>query len=341
MSAPRHSPVRQPRALRGATLLALAAACAFASHASAQTLPKVGDYPDKVIRLISPFPPGGGNDFHTRLISDELRQVTGQSVVVENKGGAGGNIGTRYVAEAKPDGYTILTSQVSIMAVNPTLYKSAGFDPLKNFVPVTQINAAPLAIVVRAESPIKSMADLRDQAKANPGKLTFATPGNGTLSHLVGVVLSKDGGIDMSHIPYRGAGPAIVDLIGGQVTVMITSTSSVGGFIQQGKLRALGVTSPHRLGVFKGVPTLEEQGFKDMSFDDWYGVFAPAGTPPERVAYLNRAITGILKSPEISRKINDAGGEVVAGTPEELAARLEADIARWSRVVKLSGAVID
>jgi tripartite-type tricarboxylate transporter receptor subunit TctC len=313
----------------------------FALPSWASALPQVGDYPSQPIRLVSPFPPGGGNDFHMRLVSNELPALTGQPAVAENKAGAGGNIGTKYSADAKADGYTVLTSQVSIMAVNPTLYKAPGFDPVKSFLPVTQINAAPLAIVVAADSPLKNMADLRAQAKAQTGRMNYATPGNGTLSHLVGVVLEKDGGIDLTHVPYRGAGPALVDLMGGQVALMITSTSSVAGHIAQGKLRALAVTSPRRVGVFAGVPTLEEQGFKGMTFDDWYGFFVPAGTPADRVAYLNRAITTVLKTPSISQKIIDGGSEVVAGTPQQLAAQLRQDIERWSRVVKLSGAALD
>ncbi|MEJ5990864.1 tripartite tricarboxylate transporter substrate binding protein [Ramlibacter sp. PS3R-8] len=305
----------------------------------AAVLPLVGDYPNQPIRFVSPFPAGGGNDFHMRLVTNELATITGQPAIAENRGGAGGNIGTKLVADAKPDGYTVLTSQVSIMAVNPTLYKAAGFDPVKNFLPITQINAAPLAIVVAADSPLKTMADLR--AASRNGSINYATPGNGTLSHLLGVVLEKDGGIALTHVPYRGAAPALVDVMGGQVTMMITSTSSVAGHVTQGKLRALAVSSPRRVGVFKNVPTLEEQGFKDMSYDDWYGFFVPAGTPPDRVAYLHRAITTVLKSPATSQKIVDAGGEVVASTPQQLAVQLQQDVARWSRVVKLSGATLD
>lgn len=187
------------------------------------------------------------------------------------QGGAGGNIGAKAVTEAKADGYTLLTGQVSLMAVNPTLYRAPGFDPLKNFIPVTQVNAAPLAIVVAAGSPLKSFADLAAKSKAEPGKITYATPGNGTLSHLVGVVLGKESNVSMTHVPYKGAGPAINDLLGQQVDVLITSTSSVAGMIQGGQIRALAVTSPRRVGVFGKVPTLEELGYKNTTFEDWYG----------------------------------------------------------------------
>ena len=260
----------------------------LAPSAMAQAPAKPTGFPEQPIRFVSPFPPGGGNDFHARLVGNELPALIGQPVVIENRAGAGGNLGTKAVAEAKADGYTVLTSQVSIMAVNPALYKAPGFDAAKSFVPITQINAAPLVLVVKADSPLRTMADLRALAKARPGQVTYATPGNGTLSHLVGVVLVKDAGFDLTHVPYKGAAPALADLIGGQVSLMITSTSSVAGFIQQGKLRALAVTSPRRIGVFKSVPTLEEAGFKDMSYEDWYAFFAPAGTPPERVAYLHK-----------------------------------------------------
>lgn len=329
-----------PQANRRAFVQAIGAALgSLALPSLAAVLPQVGDYPSQPIKFVSPFPAGGGNDFHMRLVTNEFANVSGQPAVADNRGGAGGNIGTKSVADAKADGYTVLTSQVSIMAVNPTLYKNPGFDPIRSFQPITQINAAPLAIVVSAESPIRTMADLRNAAKARA--MTYATPGNGTLSHLLGVVLEKDGGINLTHVPYRGAAPALVDVMGGQVQLMITSTSSVAGHVQQGKLRALAVTSPRRVGIFKNVQTLEEQGFKDMTYDDWYGFFVPAGTPADRVGYLHRAITTVLRSPATSQKIVDAGGEPIAGTPQQLAEQLKQDVARWSRVAKLSGAALD
>ncbi|WP_420093891.1 Bug family tripartite tricarboxylate transporter substrate binding protein [Comamonas testosteroni] len=313
----------------------------LAAQGHAQTLPQRNGFPSQPIRFVSPFPPGGGNDATTRWVTTRLSEFTGQPAVVENKGGAGGNIGAKAVTEARADGYTLLTGQVSLMAVNPSLYSAPGFDPLKNFIPVTQVNAAPLAIVVAAGSKLKSFADLAAQSKAEPGKVTYATPGNGTLSHLVGVVLAKESGVTMTHVPYKGAGPAINDLLGHQVDVLITSTSSVAGMIQGGQVRALAVTSPRRVGVFGKVPTLEELGYKNSTFEDWYGFFAPAGTPPERVAYLNEAIVKTLRKPEVSKLVTDGGSEVVASTPEAFAAQLNSDTKRWSHVVKLSGAKLD
>lgn len=318
---------------RRAAAIALLAAPLLAAHAA--------EFPSKPIRFIVPYTPGGTTDLVARTVGQQISQKLGQPVLIDNRGGAGGNIGAKSVAEAKPDGYTVLTSQVSIMAVNPSLYAAPGFDPIKNFVPITQINAAPLALVVEANSPYKTFADLATRAKASPGKVTYATPGNGTLSHLVGVVLQKDSGVDMTHVPYKGAGPALTDLLGGQVDVLVTSTSSVAGMVQNGKLRVLAVTSPRRIGVFAKAPTLEELGYANARFEDWYGFFAPAGTPPERVAYLNEAIVRTLRLPEVTKLVNDGGSEVVANTPEAFAAQLRQDIDRWSRIVKLSGAKAD
>lgn len=321
--------------------LAVTAAATTSLASAQQPLAPVNGFPTQPLRIVSPFPAGGGNDAVSRVVATRLSQVLGQSAVIDNRGGAGGNIGTRYAAESMADGYTVLTSQVSIMAVNPTLYRSPGFDPVKQFIPVTQINAAPLAIVVSANAPWKTFEELATQAKAQPQKITYATPGNGTLSHLVGVVLDKDSNVSLQHVPYKGAGPAINDLLGGQVDVLITSTSSVAGFIQTGRMRALAVTSPRRLGVFTKVPTLEDLGYRNARFEDWYGFFVPAGTSPERVALLNRAIVQVLQMPDVVKTINEGGSDVVGNTPEAFAAQLKLDISRWSQIVKLSGAHVD
>jgi tripartite-type tricarboxylate transporter receptor subunit TctC len=322
-------------------LLIVLSAALLVQPACAQTLPRVGGYPDKPIRFISPFPPGGGNDTATRIVTHRLAELSGQSIIVENKGGAGGNLGAELAAKAPADGYTVFTGQVSIMAVNPTLYARPGFDPLKDFIPLTQVNAAPLVIVVSAQSPYKTFADLSAAAKSRPGVPTYATPGNGTLSHLLGAVLKKEAGIDMSHIPYKGVGTAIADLLGGQVDALITSTSSVAGHIQSGRLRAVAVTSPRRLGVFSGVPMLAEIGYPGMVFDDWYGFFAPAGTPGDRVDYLADALARAIRSPEVTAKIREAGSEAVGNTPAQFGEVLRADMARWSQAVRISGLKLD
>lgn len=332
---------RLTRAAAASAALAGAFAMLCAPAAQAQPLAPSNGFPSQAIRFVSPFPAGGGNDATTRFVTTRLPEVTGQPALADNRGGAGGNIGAKAVADARADGYTLLTAQVSLMAVNPSLYASAGFDPLKNFVPITQINAAPLAIVVPVDSPLKDFGELVRRSKAEPGRLTYASPGNGTLSHLVGVVLEKEAGAQLTHVPYKGAAPAITDLLGRQVDVLVTSTASVAGMIQNGKMRALAVTSPRRVGVFAKVPTLEELGYKNLRFEDWYGLFAPAGTPPDRVAYLREAIVRTLRMPDVTRLIVEGGSEVVGNTPQEFAAQLRQDIDRWSSVVKLSGARID
>ena len=250
-------------------------------------------------------------------------------------------MGAELAAKAPADGYTVFTGQVSIMAVNPTLYARPGFDPLKDFIPLTQINAAPLVIVVSAQSPYKTFADLAAAAISRPGVPTYATPGNGTLSHLLGAVLKKEAGIDMSHIPYKGVGTAITDLLGGQVDALITSTSSVAGHIQVGRMRAVAVTSPRRLGVFGSVPMLAEIGYPGMVFDDWYGFFAPAGTPNDRVEYLADALVRAIRSPEVTAKIREAGSEAVGNTPAQFGEVLRTDMARWSQAVRIAGLKLD
>ena len=322
-------------------LLAILSAILLAQPLLAQVLPKAGAFPDKPIRFISPFPPGGGNDTATRIVTQRLAELTGQSIVVENKGGAGGNLGAELAAKSTADGYTVFTGQVSIMAVNPTLYARPGFDPLRDFIPLTQINAAPLVIVVATQSPQRTFGDLAGAAKARPGGPTYATPGNGTLSHLLGAVLKKEAGIDMSHIPYKGVGTAITDLLGGQVDALITSTSSVAGHIQSGRMRALAVTSPRRLGVFSSVPMLADLGYPGMVFDDWYGFFAPAGTPPDRLDYLANALARAIRSPEVTAKIREGGSEAVGNTPAQFGEVVRADMARWSQAVKAAGLRLD
>jgi tripartite-type tricarboxylate transporter receptor subunit TctC len=307
----------------------------------AQVLPKAAGFPDKPLRFISPFPPGGGNDTATRIVTQKLADLTGQSIIVENKGGAGGNLGAELAAKSPADGYTVFTGQVSIMAVNPTLYARPGFDPVKDFIPLTQINAAPLVIVVSTQSTHKTFADLVAAAKARPAGPTYATPGNGTLSHLLGAVLKKEAGVDMTHIPYKGVGTAITDLLGGQVDALITSTSSVAGHIQAGRMRAIAVTSPRRLGVFSEVPILEELGHRGMVFDDWYGFFVPVGTLPERVDYLANALMRAIRSPDVTAKIREAGSEAVGNTPAQFGEVLRADMARWSQAVKIAGLRLD
>lgn len=302
-----------------------------------QSVKPLADFPKQAITIISPFPPGGGNDSLSRLLAAELATIVGQTVVVENKAGAGGNVGTAQAARAKPDGYTILMSQTSIIAVNPVMYANAGFDPSKDFQPITQLTAAPVVFVVRAQSPYQSLSQYLEDARARPGMLNFATPGNGTLSHLTTTRLASVSKVQITHVPYRGAGPAITDLLGGQVDMVVTSPSSVEGLVSTGKLRVLAATNQNLIGVFKNTPTLGKLGIQNMEVVDWYGVFVPKATPPDRVQYLEKAIRQAMTSPALVAKVNQGGAEVVASDHKTFIKKVDQEIAEWSVVVSGSG----
>jgi tripartite-type tricarboxylate transporter receptor subunit TctC len=313
--------------------------CAGAAHAQAPA--PLADYPKQAITIVSPFPPGGGNDNVARLIAQELGAITGQSVVVENRSGAGGNVGTAQVSRAKPDGYTLVMSQTSVMAVNPRVYKNVGFDPIKDFVPISQITSAPLVLVTRTESPYQSLKDYLEAARKQPGVVTYATPGNGTMSHLMGALVSKKADVQLVHVPYRGAAPAITDLMGGTVDMLITSPASAEPMVAAGKLRVLAMSHETSIGRFKGAPTLKQSGMEGITADDWYGLFAPAGTPPERIAYLAQAVGQAMKSPEVVAKINGGGSNAVGSQPEAFKTRLAQDTAYWAGMVKTAGVSLD
>jgi len=307
----------------------------------AQALAPLPDYPKQAITVVSPFPPGGGNDGVARLIAQELGAITGQSVVVENRSGAGGNVGTAQVARAKPDGYTLVMSQTSVMAVNPRLYKNVGFDPVKDFTPISQITSAPLVLVARSESPYRTLNDYLEAARKQPGAVTYATPGNGTMSHLMGALLSQKAGVKLVHVPYRGAAPAITDLMGGTVDMLITSPASAEPMVAAGKLRILALSHENSIGIFKGAPTLKQAGMEGITADDWYGLFAPAGTPPERIAYLAQAVGQAMKSPAVIAKINSGGSWAVGSQPAAFKTRLQEDTVYWADMVKTAGVSLD
>ncbi|MCZ8410850.1 tripartite tricarboxylate transporter substrate binding protein [Achromobacter dolens] len=328
--------------LQHACKTAAALAClAWGMNAHAQAPAPLADYPKQPITVVSPFPPGGGNDGVARLLAQELGAITGQSVVVENRSGAGGNVGTSQVSRAKPDGYTLVMSQTSVMAVNPRLYKNVGFDPLKDFVPISQITSAPLVLVARSESAYKSLGDYLDAARKQPGVITYATPGNGTMSHLMGALLSQKANVKLVHVPYRGAAPAITDLMGGTVDMLITSPASAEPMVAAGKLRILALSHENGIGIFKGAPTLGQSGMDGITADDWYGLFAPAGTPPERVAYLAQAVAQAMKSPNVIAKIQAGGSQPVGSAPDAFGKRLQQDTAYWADMVKVAGVSVD
>lgn len=311
----------------------LTMATCFVLAAVPATAGAIEKYPARALTIISPFPPGGGNDGVARLLAHELGGITGQSVVVENRSGAGGNLGTSQVARAKADGYTLVLSQNSVMAVNPALYSNTGFDAITDFRPISQITSAPLAFVVPASSPYNTLNSFLEAARKDPGGLTYATPGNGTLSHLAGTLLAHKGKVSLVHIPYRGAGPAINDLQGGTVDMLVTSPPSVEGLVAAGKLRVLAMTHENRIGVFKDAPTLAELGIDGISIEGWYGLFVPAGTPADRVAYLASAVQKALKSQDLIEKINNDGAQAIGSSPEQLAAKLREESLYWADVV--------
>ena len=320
------------RRLVTATLAAIATIGATAACAE--------DYPSKPIRLIVPFPPGGGTDILARVVAKKVGESNHWTIVVENRPGAGGNIGVDAVAKAAPDGYTLVMGQTSNLAINPTLYKKLPYDPLKDLAPVALVGEAPLALVVRADSKYKTLADIIAAAKADPDKVTMASSGNGTVAHLSGVRLMKAAGVKFTHIPYKGANGAVPDLMGGNVDFFVSSVPTVQGHVSSGGLRPLAVTSLKRSPVFPTAPTVAET-YKGFNAVTWFGILAPAATPQPVIAKLNAELNKALKDPSVKKTIETEGGDVLGGSPQDFAARLKADIASWSVVVKESGATVD
>jgi tripartite-type tricarboxylate transporter receptor subunit TctC len=284
-----------------------------------------GAYPDKNIMLIVPFAPGGPTDIIARIISAAFQKSLGQSIIVDNRGGAAGNIGMAAAARATPDGYTLLLTSTAI-AVNPALFKNLGYDPFKDFMPISELVNAPNVVVVRADSGIKSIADLVAQAKAKPGTYNYASPGVGTKSHLAGEELKLRAGIEMTHVPYRGAGPAALAVLEGTTQVGSVALAAAEQLIKSGQLRALAVTGAKRWFSLPDVPTMIESGFPGFVSDTFNALFAPAGTPAPIVAVLVKESQSSLRTPEALEQAHNAGFEVVAGNPQQLAARLAAEV---------------
>ena len=298
------------------------------------------EYPDKPIKLVVPFPPAGGTDILARNVANRLTEVNKWTVIVDNKPGAGGNIGVDAVAKSAPDGYTLVMGQTSNLAINPTLYTKLPYDPLKDLEPVVLVGSGPIVIVVRADSRFKTLADLLKEGKEKPGAVTMASSGNGTVAHLAGVRLQNITGARFEHIPYKGAGGAIPDILGGNVDIFLSSLPTLQSHIAGGKMRALAVTSPMRSPVIPNVPTVAET-IKGFDANTWFGILAPAGTPKPVIAKLNTEINKILKDPVVRKAIGSEGGEVLGGTPEEFRALIKSDMANWAKEVKSSGAKVD
>ncbi len=298
-------------------------------------------YPAKPIRLIVPFPPGGGTDIIAREVSQKLSSTLGWTIVIENKPGSGGNLGIDAVAKAPPDGYTIGLGQTSNLAINPTLYAKMPYDSVKDLVPIARLASAPLVLVVPASSPYKTLADLVTASKAKPGSLNFASPGNGTASHLAGELFQRTAGVTFTHVPYKGAAQAVTDILGGQVQMYMSSVPSLLGYVKGGKMRAIAVTSLKRIDDLPDVPTVDESGYKGFDVSSWFGLVAAAGTPPEHITKLATEVNTALRSPDLRKKIQDQGAEVSGSSPEQFSKLIRDEITRWAPIIKASGAKID
>lgn len=300
------------------------------------------DFPDKPVTLVVPFPPGGPTDAMARTLAAEMKERLGQPMIVENRAGAGGNIGAEFVARAPADGQTLLFGTSGPLAINVSLYRKIGYDPVKSFAPVIQVGHLPNILVVHPSVPAKDVKELVAYAKANPDKLSYASSGNGASSHLAGVLFNSMAGTDLQHIPYKGTGPALNDLLGGQVGMSFTDVLTALPYVKAGKLRALGMASAARSQALPEVPTIAEQGLKGYDVSVFFGIVAPAGTPGDRVKMLNRAFAEVLASPKIKQQFAAQGLEPPpATTPEQLARFIPAQMQMWATVVKQSGAQLD
>ncbi|MGE8678255.1 MAG: Bug family tripartite tricarboxylate transporter substrate binding protein [Achromobacter marplatensis] len=320
------------RASRALVLAALAAGIAPAVHAQS--------YPERPIKLVVPWPPGGATDALGRLLAQRLTERLGQTVIVDNKAGAGGNIGTAAFVREKADGYTLLMATSSTNAANPHLYSRLGFDAAKDFAPVAFVAEIPNILEVPKQSPFKSVADLVAAAKAEPGKLNYGSGGVGSSQHLAGAMFKYLTGADVLHIPYKGSGPAVSDLLAGQVDMMLDTGSLAQ--VQAGALRALAVASRQRLPALPDVPTFDEAGVPKMYASAWYGIVAPAGTPADVVQRLNKEVNAVTSAPEVKQRMESMGALVPAGqTPEEFSTFIQSEIARYAEIVKISGAKME
>ena len=326
---PRKLAVRAAFAVLTATLIAAAAG------AVAQ------GYPSRVVRLIVPFPPGGATDVLGRIVGQKLSESFGQQVVIDNRPGASGNIGAELAAKAAPDGYTIFVGQASNLAINLSLLGKLPYDSLRDFAPVTLIAQTPNLLVVHPSLPVRTVRDLVALARAKPGAINYASAGNGSPGHLAAELLKRTAGIDLVHIPYKGAAPALTDVVAGHASLYFTSPISAQPFVKSGRLRMVAVTSAKRSPSLKDVPAIAESGFPGFDLVSWWGVLAPAGVPRDIIVRLNGEIIRILGLPDVRQRYDGLGAEVATSTPDQFAAYIRSEIAKWAKVVKESGARVD
>ena len=297
-------------------------------------------WPTKPIKLIVPYPPGGGTDVIARIVQEPLAKELGQQVIIDNRGGAGGSIGSALAAQSPSDGYTVLFT-LSSHTINPAIYTKLPFDTEKDFSSVVTVASLPQILVANPNFPAKTVKEVIEMAKAKPGSISYASVGNGSPGHLAGAMMATDAGVDMTHIPYRGGGPAVTDVIAGQVPLLWVSIPAAAQFVKAGKLRALAVSTVKRSAVFPDVPTMVESGFKGFEVDSWYAMFVPAKTPQTIIDRLNKATVNVLAQPEVKEKLLGQGAEAVGDTPAQLSGVVKKEIAKWKQVVKSANIKVD
>lgn len=295
------------------------------------------NYPTRAITLVIPFAPGGSTSIVGRGIADKMSELLGEKVVVDNRPGAGGTVGTKAVARSEPDGYTLVLGYTGTLAIGPSLYKNVGYDPRKDFAPIGMIGNAPNSLVVHPSFPAKTVAELIAYAKANPGKVSFGSAGAGTASHITGEYFARTAGITLVHIPYKGTGPALTDLLGGHIPMAFAPIPASHPSVTAGSLRALAVTSTTRSGLLPDVPTMIEAGLASFDASLYYGLAAPAGTPRPVIDKLNKALRDALASNEVKKQLGNDGTEITPGTPEDYVDFIDKDEKKWSQLVKASG----
>ncbi|OZI60093.1 Bug family tripartite tricarboxylate transporter substrate binding protein [Bordetella genomosp. 11] len=311
-----------------------AAAAAVIACALPATAALAADaWPAQTINIVVPFPPGGTTDVVARVLAEKLGPILKQSVIVENRQGAGGNVGAAYVARAKPDGYTLLVSSAGPLSINQQLYASPGYDPIKDFAPISMLASVPIMLVSNIHAPFKTVAELIAYAKAHPGRVAYGSQGSGTTSHLTMELLKLDAGIDLQHIPYRGSAPAATDLIGGQIQVMFDNSPTTYPQVKAGTMHPLGVASSHRVASLEGIPAIAETvpGFES---DAWFGLVAPARTPADIVNKLNAAVRQVLADPAVIAKFKATGVELVSDTPQEFQRFILSEKEKWGKIIK-------
>jgi tripartite-type tricarboxylate transporter receptor subunit TctC len=318
----------------------LSAALVCLSGVSIAGLAQAQSWPTKPIKFIVPYPPGGGTDVIARIVQEPLAKELGQQVIIDNRGGAGGSIGSALAAQSPSDGYTVLFT-LSSHTINPAIYTKLPFDTEKDFSSVVTVASLPQILVANPNFPAKTVKEVIEMAKAKPGTISYASVGNGSPGHLAGAMMATDAGVDMTHIPYLGGGPAVTDVMAGQVPLLWVSIPAAAQFVKAGKLRALAVSTVKRSAVFPDVPTMVESGFKGFEVDSWYAMFVPAKTPQAIIDRINKAAVNVLAQPEVKERLLGQGAEAVGDTPEQLSSVVKKEIAKWKQVVKSANIKVD